>query len=109
MVLAFAQILILRSLMKIKIKDFFVLKFIGMKLQVIKKISHFEFLIYTAIAMMITVIAMWVLRYSGVDMIRDMMWYYEFGAYAFFVLYNLVLSALTVAAFNHLLKGRLNA
>lgn len=108
-VLAFAQILILRSLMKIKIKDFFVLKFIGMKLQVIKKISHFEFLIYTAIAMMITVIAMWVLRYSGVAMIRDMMWYYEFGAYAFFVLYNLVLSAITVAAFNHLLKGRLNA
>ena len=108
-VLAFAQILILRSLMKIKIKDFFVLKFIGMKLQVIKKISHFEFLIYTAIAMMITVIAMWVLRYSGVAMIRDMMWYYEFGTYAFFVLYNIVLSAITVAAFNHLLKGRLNA
>ncbi len=108
-VLAFAQILILRSLMKIKIKDFFVLKFIGMKLQVIKKISHFEFLIYSAIAMVITVIAMWVLRYSGVAMIRDMMWYYEFGAYAFFVLYNLVLSAITVAAFNHLLKGRLNA
>ncbi|MBQ7942503.1 MAG: ATP-binding cassette domain-containing protein [Lachnospiraceae bacterium] len=108
-VLAFAQILILRSLMKIRIKDFFVLKFIGMKLQVIKKISYFEFGIYSGIAMVITVIAMWVLRYSGVDMIRDMMWYYEFGAYAFFVLYNLVLSALTVAAFNHLLKGRLNA
>lgn len=108
-VLAFAQILILRSLMKIKIKDFFVLKFIGMKLQVIKKISYFEFLIYTGIAMMITIISMWVLRYSGVAMLRDMMWYYEFGAYAFFVLYNLVLSAITVAAFNHLLKGRLNA
>ncbi len=108
-VLAFAQILILRSLMKIKIKDFFVLKFIGMKLQVIKKISYFEFMIYTGIAMAVTVIAMWVLRYSGVAMIRDMMWYYEFGAYTFFVLYNLVLSAITVAAFNHLLKGRLNA
>ncbi len=107
--LLLAQVLILRSLMKIKIKDYFVLKFIGMKMQVIKKISYFEIYIYCGIAVALTILIMWGLRLAGVGIICDMMWYYEIGEYLVFSLYNFVLATLTVASFNHLLKGRLNA
>lgn len=105
----FAEILILRSLMKIRIKDYFVLKFIGMKMQIIRKISYFEMTIYTAAAVVVTIIVMWVLRLTGVGIIQDIMWYYNWTAYLLFILYNFLLIVLTVASFNHILKGRLNA
>lgn len=107
--LLIAELLILRSLMKIRMKDYFVLKFIGMKLPVIKKISYYEIGGYTVLAMALTVCVMWVLRLLGVSIIPDLMWYYDLTVYAVFLLYNLVLAALTVAFFNRLLKGRLNA
>lgn len=105
----FAEILILRSIMKIRIKDYFVLKFIGMKMQIIKKISYFEMAIYTVAAVVMAVIVMWVLRLAGVGIIQDIMWYYNGTAYVLFVLYNFLLIFLTVASFNRILKGRLNA
>lgn len=107
--LLLAEILILRSLMKIRIKDYFVLKFIGMKMQVIRKISYFEMGGYTLFSILFTIILMWILRLAGVSIIQDIMWYYHIGTYLVFAAYNLILILLTVAAFNRLLKGRLNA
>lgn len=104
-----AQVLILRSLMKIRVKDYFVLKFIGMRMNVIRKISYFEIAAYSIAAMFLTVVVMWILRFAGIAILREMMWYYSFGAYFVFVIYNLMVSGLTVASFNRLLKGRLNA
>ncbi len=109
LVLLIAEILILRSLMKIRIKDFFVLKNMGMKMQIIKKISYYEIGFYCVLSVLITMIAMWALRVANISFICDMMWYYDLRAYLIFIFYNLFLSVLTVAAFNHLLKGRLNA
>lgn len=103
-----AQILILRSLMKIRVKDYFVMKFIGMRMQMIRKISYFEIGAYSVAAMLLTVIVMWILRFMGIKVLQEMLFYYSFGVYLVFVVYNLVVSALTVASFNHLLKGRLN-
>lgn len=105
----FAEILILRSLMKIRIKDYFVLKFIGMKLQIIRRISYFEMSIYTAVAVAVTIVLMWILRLSGIGIIQDIMWYYDWETYLLFILYNFLLIVLTVASFNRILKGRLNA
>ncbi len=109
LVLALAEILILRSLMKIRIKDFFVLKFIGMKLKMINRISYFEMVAHCIAAMVITVVIAWILRFAGVGLITDMMWYVRWHTYVLFILYNLAVCMLTVAAFNHLLKGRLNS
>lgn len=108
-ILLLAEVLILRSLMKIRIKDYFVLKFIGMKLKVIRRISYFEMTVYTAIAVLIAIAVMWILRLSGLPIIQEIMWYYSINAYLIFVLYNFLLILLTVAFFNRLLKGRLNA
>lgn len=104
-----AEILILRSLMKIRMKDYFVLKFIGMKIPVIRKISYYEIGGYAVAAMILAVCLMWILRLSGISIISDIMWYYNLAAYLAFAGYNLLLAALTVASFNRLLKGRLNA
>ena len=108
-ILLLAEVLILRSLMKIRIKDYFVLKFIGMKLKLIRRISYFEMTAYTAAAVLISIIVMWILRLSGLPIIQEIMWYYDISAYLVFVLYNFLLILLTVAFFNRLLKGRLNA
>ena len=106
--LIFAEVLILRSLMKIRVKDYFVLKFIGMKMQMIRKISYLEIGVYVLVAMGITVALMWALNFAGIPLVTEMMWYYELKGYIAFAAYNLFLSVLTVASFNRLLKGRLN-
>lgn len=107
--LVLAQILILRSLMKTRIKDYFVLKFIGMRMQIIQRISFYEVGVYSITAMLLSIALMWALRLIGVEMIAEMMWYYSAIPYLLFVLYNTILSILTVISFNQLLKGRLNA
>ena len=107
--LLLAEVLILRSLMKIRIKDFFVLKFIGMKMQVIRKISYFEMGSYMVISVVLTLILMWALRLAGIPLIKEMLWYYDAAAYLGYLAYNTVLILLTVIFFNRLLKGRLNA
>lgn len=109
LMLLMVGILILRALMKIRLKDYFVLKFIGAKMQVIRKINYYEICGYCVTAMLMTVVIMCILWIAKVPVIWEMMWYYTSAAYLLFVLYNLLLSCLTVLAFNHLLKGRLNA
>lgn len=108
-ILLIAEILILRSLMKIRIKDYFVLKFIGMKMQVIRRISYYEMLAYTAVAVIVTTVVMWGLRLAGIPVIQEIMWYYKISSWLLFILYNFLLTLLTVLFFNRLLKGRLNA
>lgn len=109
LVLLLAEILILRSLMKIRIKDFYVLKNMGMKMQIIRKISYYEIGFYCVIAVLMTIFAMWMLRKADISFICEMMWYYDWKTYLVFICYNMLLSVFTAAAFNHLLKGRLNA
>lgn len=109
LILLLAEVLILRSLMKIRIKDYFVLKFIGMKIKFIRRISYFEMLFYTAITIPVTILIMWILRLTGVSVITEILWYYDLSAYLLYILYNFLLILLTVFFFNRLLKGRLNA
>lgn len=104
-----AELLILRSLMKIRVKDYFVLKFIGMKMPILRKISYYELGEYCLAAIVLAVCLMWILRICGIPIVVELMWYYNGVGYALFILYNLLLAALTVALFNRLLKGRLNA
>ena len=107
--LVLAELLILRSLMKIRIKDYFVMKFIGMRMQVIRRISFFEIGAYAVIAMAITVVLMGILRLMHLPVLDTMLWYIRPDTYLVFVLYNLLAAFLTVLSFNHLLKGRLQA
>lgn len=106
LVLFVSEILILRSLMKIQIKDFFVMKFMGMKMGLMRRISYYEMGIYLAFALLITVIFM---QIGGlkVSLLHEMLYYYEWPGYLLFVGYNLLTGLVTVAFFNRLLKGRM--
>lgn len=100
-------ILVLRSLLKIRIKDFQVLKFIGMRMELLRKISYFEISVYCLMAMMAAIAVMWIFWISGVPFLQELMWYYSFSAYVVFVPYNLAAGFLAVFFFNGLLMGRL--
>lgn len=106
-VIFLAEILVLRSFMKIRIKDFQVLKFIGMRMELLRKISYFEISVYCLTAVIAAIVVMWGLRIAGVLFLQEMMWYYRFSTYVVFVLYNFAAGFLTVFFFNKLLTGRL--
>lgn len=107
LLLLVAEVMILRALMKIKIKDYFVLKFIGMDLPVIRRMSYHEMGAYGVAAVALALLVMCVLCFSGIPVIAEIMWYYSLGGYLLFVLYNMALVGLTAASFNRLLKGKL--
>lgn len=107
LVLAVSGIFILRAFLKLKIKDFFILKSMGMQLEMLYKISLFELLRYCIEAMLVTVIIMVILSIAKISFISNMIIYYGVGAFAAFILYNLLLEYIAVKAFNHLLKGRM--
>lgn len=109
LVLLIAEVLILRAFLKIRIKDAFVLKFMGMKMQMIRSVTSYEILGYSVVAMGITLLFMWGLRMVGICAITEILWYMPPFSYALFCVYNLALNLLSVEAFHHLLKGRLQA
>ena len=101
------EIFILRSLMKIKIKDYFVLKFIGMKLNTINKISIMEMFSYCAGTIVFVIVAANIIALCGSSVMIDMLAYYTIPFYLIFIVYNLILCGVTVKAFNKLLVQRM--
>lgn len=108
-VLLLAQVLILRALMRSRIKDYDIMRFIGMKISEIKKNSHLEMITLSLLATVITIVGMNLFRWSDLAILKDMMWYYYPGTYALFVLYVNISMFLTVVSFNGSLKGRLHS
>lgn len=103
-VLAILQILIVRSILKIKKKDYSVLRFMGMRQKQLSRITYEEMGIYGAAAVVIALLMMFVLRQMGVSLIRNMMFYYSvIGVLAYF-LYNAVLLFVTVFLFHRTLR-----
>lgn len=101
------EILILRSIMKIRIRDFFVMKSMGMQLPVIRKISFYEMTRYCVEALALTTGIMILLNLTGISLIHSMMIYYGVVTFATYVIYNLLLEFATVHSFNRLLEGRI--
>lgn len=106
-IMMLAEILILRSLMKIRIKDQFVMKNMGMRLRLADRIGYVEMFRYCLFAMILVAVIVNLVG-LGVPVIHEMLYYYELPQYLLFVGYNLVAMILMVASFNHLLRGRLD-
>lgn len=107
LVLLLVEVLILRSMMKIKIGDFIILKSLGMKLGDMNKISLYEMTRYCIESMVAAVVIMFVLHFAGIKFINSMIIYYGVLATTTFILYNLFLEYITVRMFNRLLKGKM--
>lgn len=103
-VLAILQILIVRSILKIKKKDYNVLRFMGMKQKQLSRITYEEMGIHAAAAVVITLLIMFVFRQAGVSFIRNMMFYYSAPGVLAYLLYNAVLLFVTVFFFHRNLR-----
>lgn len=107
LVMMAAEILILRSIFKIQIKDQKILKFMGMSTKLIGKINYMEMRRYSITAIIVVVVVMNVVGIF-VPALRAMLYYYEWPGYLVYFMYNFVAAMVMVAAFNHLLKGKVS-
>lgn len=102
-----AEVVILRSLLKLRIKDYYVMKFLGMQMKLMHRINYYEMACQLLAAMVI----IWggiLLVGRKVSLIREMLYFYELPGCLCFVVYNLVAGILTLTAFHHLLEGRMD-
>lgn len=107
LVMMAAEILILRSIFKIQIKDQKILKFMGMSTELIGKINYMEMRRYSITAIIVVAVVMNVVGIF-VPALRAMLYYYEWPGYLAYFMYNYVAAMVMVAAFNHLLKGKVS-
>ncbi len=107
LVMMAAEILILRSIFKIQIKDQKILKFMGMSTKLIGKINYMEMRRYSITAIIVVAVVMNVVGIF-VPALRAMLYYYECPGYLAYFMYNYVAAMVMVAAFNHLLKGKVS-
>lgn len=107
LVMMAAEILILRSIFKIQIKDQKILKFMGMSTKLIGKINYMEMHRYSITAIIVVAVVMNVVGIF-VPALRAMLYYYEWPGYLVYFMYNYVAAMVMVAAFNHLLKGKVS-
>lgn len=107
LVMMAAEILILRSIFKIQIKDQKILKFMGMSTKLIGKINYMEMRRYSITAIIVVAVVMNVVGIF-VPALRAMLYYYEWPGYLAYFMYNYVAAMVMVAAFNHLLKGKMS-
>lgn len=107
LVMMAAEILILRSIFKIQIKDQKILKFMGMSTKLIGKINYMEMRRYSITAIIVVAVVMNVVGIF-VPALRAMLYYYEWPGNLAYFMYNYVAAMVMVAAFNHLLKGKVS-
>lgn len=107
LVMMAAEILILRSIFKIQIKDQKILKFMGMSTKLIGKINYMEMRRYSITTIIVVAVVMNVVGIF-VPALRAMLYYYEWPGYLAYFMYNYVAAMVMVAAFNHLLKGKVS-
>ena len=107
LVMMAAEILILRSIFKIQIKDQKILKFMGMSTKLIGKINYMEMRRYSITAIIVVAVVMNVVGIF-VPALRAMLYYYDWPGYLAYFMYNYVAAMVMVAAFNHLLKGKVS-
>lgn len=103
-ILAILQILIVRSILKIKKKDYSVLRFMGMRRKQLCRITYQEMGVHGIAAVIVTLIVMLILRQACVAFIRNMLFYYSIIGIVGFLAYNIILMLLTVFFFNRTLR-----
>lgn len=101
------QILLVRSILKIKIKDYDVLKFMGMRMHQMKRITYLEMGAHCTMAVILALLLMMALYAGGISFIVHMMQYYTLWAVILYITYNILLMVLTVLFFHRLLKKKL--
>jgi ABC-type antimicrobial peptide transport system permease subunit len=100
------EILIVRSIMKIRNNDFIVLGSIGMNHNTIKMMNYFEMYLYSAASILIVIAAAGITALLGINYLADMIKYYNLFTYAIFITFCFVKITVTVWLFNRYLKHK---
>jgi ABC-type antimicrobial peptide transport system permease subunit len=98
--LALLQVLVLRSILMIKKKDYSILKFMGMRLRELKGIAYEEMGILCLAAVAVSLAVMVILWSFHLSLLRSIMPYYSLASLLLYVIYNLFLMAMTVFFFH---------
>ena len=97
--LAVVQVLILRSMLKAKLDEFYVLKFMGMREHQLSRIVYRELMVYCVTAVIAVLIVTFAFSLPGSGLLFDSYQYMELPGILLFVGYNLILMWMTAAAF----------
>lgn len=100
------EILIVRSIMKIRNRDFMILGSMGMEYKIIKKINYFELCLYTNVAIALVIIVANILHLFKVDYLVRILKYFNLFTYGIFIVLNLSVITFTVWLYNVYLKNR---
>jgi ABC-type antimicrobial peptide transport system permease subunit len=106
LIISILEILIVRSIMKIRNKDFIVLGSIGMNHRTIKLMNLFEMYIYSAIAILAVIIAANGMSLFRVNYIVYMIKYFNAFTYSIYIILNLIAITITVWLFNRYLRRK---
>jgi putative ABC transport system permease protein len=106
LIICLLEIMIIGSFLRIKHKNYLVLASMGMNHKTIQWMNYLELLVYTAIALLITVACADGMNLFGFRYLRNMMKYYNLLSYAVFVAFNLFMITATVWFFNRYLKRK---
>lgn len=104
LIISVLEILIVRSIMKIRNKDFTVLGSIGMEHNTIRKMNFYEMYLYTSISVIIMILVANVLNLLRIDYMNNMIKYYNLFTYTIYIVLNFAVISITVGLFNRYLK-----
>jgi len=102
-VISLLEVVIVKSLLKLKKNDFIILRLIGLRQVVIQKINYFEMVFYETCAIVLTIAAVTVLNLNHVTIIVNLVKYYRVQHYCILILFNLLLTLVIACRFNQYL------
>lgn len=94
------QILIVRSILKITRKNYHVLEFMGMRRSRMHQITYLEMGIHCVFALIVAIVAVVAASVAGLSFLREVLPYYSVIGVLLYLIYNIVLMALTVFFFH---------
>ena len=109
LLLGIFEILIIRSFLRIKSRNFEVLKAMGMNYKTAKKITYYELPIYALVASIIVICTAISVRTfgGGKFYLVDLLKYFKMDSYITYVAYNILLTIMTAFVFNIYLRRKI--
>lgn len=106
-ILAILHVFVVSMLFRIKIKDYGILRQMGMRPKMVEYINFIELMIHAVLATALTVVAAFVADKLNVTAVNQIMVYMTPSKYIIFTIYNLALTVITAAVFNRILEKKL--
>jgi ABC-type antimicrobial peptide transport system permease subunit len=106
LVVSILEIILIRSILNLRFKDYFILGSMGMNHRTIKLMNYFEMFCYTALSILTVSAAAKAVSLFMTGYPANMVKYYSSFHLVLYAAFNLSVIALTVWSFNRYLKRR---